>query len=145
MLPTIVRRSYRTPSMFDGLFNDNYLPGFYGWGNEKSNCAPAVNVEETEKEFRIEVAAPGYEKDDLRISVEERVLTISSERKPEENEETETYIRREFRNRPFSRSFNLPEEVNTDKISAKHKNGVLSVYLPKAEVKVNPSKEIKIG
>lgn len=145
MLPTIVRRSYRTPNLFDGLFNDEYLPRYFSLEGKGSNCSPAVNVEETDKEFRIEVAAPGYEKEELKVSVEEGVLTISSEHKEEEKEEKNNFIRREFGYRSFSRAFNLPEEVNTEKINAKHKNGVLSVYLPKAEVKVNPAKDIKIG
>lgn len=147
MLPTIVRRrNYHTPSILDELFNDSYLPRFLNWEDAAcSSSSPAVNVEETDKEYRIEVAAPGLEKDDMKVSVEDGVLTISSEKEAENEEKKENYIRREFGYTSFRRSFTLPDEVNAEKISAKHKNGVLQVVLPKAEVKVNPSKEIKIG
>ena len=106
---------------------------------------PAVNVEETEKEYRIEVAAPGLEKDNLKVSVDEGVLTISAERKTEEKEEKNNFIRREFGYTSFRRSFTLPEETNTEKIAAKHNNGVLTITVPKAEVKVQPAKEVKIS
>lgn len=146
MLPTIVRRKrYTSPGIFNDLFSDSYLPRFFSWEDHNGAGCPAVNVEETDKEYRIEVSAPGYNKDELKVSVEDGVLSISSEIKTEGNDENENYIRREFASRPFRRSFTLPEEVNSEKISAKHQNGVLHVYLPKAEVKVNPSKEIKIG
>jgi HSP20 family protein len=106
---------------------------------------PAVNVEEDEKEYRIEVAAPGLEKEDLKVSVNDGVLTISSEKEIEKEDKKDSYIRREFGYTSFCRSFTLPEEVNSDKIIAKHKNGVLHISIPKAEVKVKPVKEIKIS
>ena len=147
MLPTIVRkRNYSSPSILDEIFNDSYLPGFLNWEDARCNTSsPAVNVEETDKEYRIEVAAPGLEKEDMQVSVEDGVLTISSEKEAENEEKKENYIRREFGHASFRRSFTLPDEVSAEKISAKHKTGVLQVILPKAEVKVNPSKEIKIG
>ena len=147
MLPTIIRkRNCTSPSIFDEFFNDSYLPGFFEH-NSKSNgpFSPAVNVEETDKEYRIEVAAPGLEKDDLNVSVDDGVLTIKAEKKAENEENKETYIRREFSFTSFSRSFTLPEEIEVEKISAKHKNGVLNVSLPKTEVKVSPVKDVKIS
>jgi HSP20 family protein len=147
MLPTIVRkRNYAVPGIFDGFFNDSYLPRFFEWeGNSEKTYTPAVNVEETEKEYRIEVAAPGLEKEDLKVSVNDGVLTITSEKKIENEEKKENYIRREFGYTSFCRSFTLPEEVDTEKINAKHKNGVLNVHIPKTEVKVSPVKEVKIS
>lgn len=146
MLPTILRRSYTSPRFLDDFFNDSYLPGFFTWDDRNySTSSPAVNVEETDKEYLIEVAAPGLEKDDMKVAVDNGVLTISSEKKMENEEKKENYLRREFGHTSFSRSFSLPEEVDAEKISAKHKNGVLFVNLPKAEVKVNTQKEIKIN
>ena len=147
MLPTIVRRrNYASPSILDDFFNDSYLPKFFDMNSGISkSSSPAVNVEETDKDFRIEVAAPGLEKEDLKVSVDDGVLTISSEQKEEKEDQNENYIRREFGYTSFSRSFTLPEEVDSEKIIAKHKNGVLNVTIPKAEVKVNPVKEIKIA
>jgi HSP20 family protein len=147
MLPTIVRkRNYSSPSIFDDLFSDQFIPRFLSLENGSGRSAlPAVNVEETDKEYRIEVAAPGLEKDDIKLSLNDGVLTISSEKKMEQEDKNDNYIRREFSYSSFSRSFTLPEEVDADKIVAKHKNGVLDVHLPKTEVKVSPTKEIKIS
>ncbi len=147
MLPTIIRRrNYAEPSIWNEFFNDSFLPSFFDGDNWSTNSSlPAVNVEEDEKEYRIEVAAPGLEKEDLKVSVDDGVLTISSEKKVEKEDKKESYIRREFGYTSFNRSFTLPEEVNSEKISAKHKNGVLHISIPKAEVKVTPSKEIKIS
>jgi HSP20 family protein len=147
MLSTIVRRQNdAVPSFVNDLFNDSFLPRFFetGW-NLKNNSVPAVNVEETDKEFNIEVAAPGLERKDLKISVNDGVLTISSEKKTENQEKTEKYVRREFGYTSFTRSFTLPEETDVEKIEASHKNGVLHISVPKAEARVIPSKEIKIS
>lgn len=145
MLPTIVRRrNYTTPNLFNDLFNDEVLPSFY-WKGRNQSQSPAVNVEETEKEYLIEVAAPGLDREDLKVSVENDVLTISAEKKLNENEEKNNFLRREFGYTSFKRSFHLPEETNAEKISANHKNGVLIVRIPKAEAKVQPVKEIKIS
>jgi len=147
MLPTIVRkRNYAAPSIFDEFFNDSSLNRFFDgdfWSANKN--IPAVNVEEDEKEYRIEVAAPGLEKEDLKVSVNEGVLTISSEKKVEKEDKKDNYLRREFGYSSFCRSFTLPEEVDSDKIGAKHKNGVLHISIPKAEVKVKSVKDIKIS
>jgi HSP20 family protein len=147
MLPTIVRtRNQAVPSFVDEFFSDSYLPKFFNWDwSPKGSGIPAVNVEETDKEFNIEVAAPGLEKDDLKISVNDGVLTISSEKKIENEEKNDKYIRREFGYTSFCRSFTLPDNTNANKISASHKNGVLNVNIPKAEAKVIPVKEIKIS
>ena len=147
MLPTIIRkRNYTTPGFFNEFFNDSYLPRFFEVNTRTNDShSPAVNVEETEKEYRIEVAAPGLEKGDMKVSVDDGVLTIKAENKVENEETEENYIRREFGYTSFSRSFTLPEEIEVEKISAKHKNGILLVTLPKSEVKVNPVKEVKIS
>jgi HSP20 family protein len=147
MLPTIVRRrNLAVPSFVDEFFNDSVLPKFLDWGPAfKGSALPAVNVEETDKEYRIEVAAPGLDKKDLKIAVNDGVLTITSEKKTENEEKNDNYIRREFGYSSFSRSFTLPEGTDSDKISADHKNGILNITIPKEEVKVIPTKEIKIS
>jgi HSP20 family protein len=147
MLPTIVRRrNYAVPSIFGSIFNDNYLPHMFDSDiNTNSSLIPAVNVEEDEKEYRIEVAAPGLEKEDLKVVLNNGVLTISSEKKVEKEDKKDNYIRREFGYSSFSRSFTLPEEVDAEKINAKHKNGVLNISIPKAEMKVSQTKEFKIS
>lgn len=147
MLPTIIRRkNYATPSFFDEFFNDSYFPGLFDFDSKSNDSvSPAVNVEETDKEYRIEVAAPGLEKEDINVTVDDGVLTIKAEKKLKNEESKNNYIRREFGYTSFSRSFTLPEEIEVERISAKHKNGVLNVTLPKTEVKVAPVKEVKIS
>jgi HSP20 family protein len=146
MLPTIVRRrNYAMPDILGNFFNDSYFPRFLeGENSLNNNTMPAVNVEETDKEYRIEVAAPGLEKEDMKVSVNDGVLTITSEKKINEEEKKENFIRREFSYSSFSRSFTLPDEVDSEKIIAKHKNGVLNIQIPKAEAKVSLVKEVKI-
>lgn len=140
MLPSILRkRNYGTPVLFNDLF-DGFL-----FEDSYRKSSPAVNVEENEKEYIIEVAAPGLEKEDIKVTVNEGVLTISSEKKSEKEEKNGNYIRQEFGYTSFSRSFTLPEETEAEKIQAKHRNGVLMVTVPKAEVKVAASREIKIS
>lgn len=147
MLPNVVRRRTNSlPNFVDEFFNDGFLTGFftpdYNWRN---NGTPAVNVEETEKDYRIEVAAPGLEKNDIKVSVNEGVLSVAYEKKTEKEEKKDSYLRREFGYTSFNRSFALPEETDVDKIIAQHKNGVLHITVPKAEAKVVPSREIKIS
>ena len=147
MLPNVVRRRTNSlPNFVDEFFNDGFLTGFltpdHNWQN---NWTPAVNVEETEKDYRIEVAAPGLEKNDIKVSVNDGVLSVAYEKKSEKEEKKDSYLRREFGYNSFSRSFTLPEETDVDKIIAQHRNGVLHITVPKAEAKVVPSREIKIS
>lgn len=95
--------------------------------------APSVNVKETEKEFTLELAAPGLEKSDFNIDVKDELLTISAEKNNENKTEGTKYSRREWSYSNFRRSFAIPEEVNAENISATYNNGILSVVLPKLE------------
>lgn len=112
---------------------------------EKSNStAPAINVFETEKDYTIEVAAPGLTKEDFKINVDsDDNLVISMEKKmnnDEKDKKTGRYLRREFSYSKFEQCMILPDDVNKDKIEAKVENGILNVTLPKvseAEVKKN--------
>jgi len=94
---------------------------------------PAVNIREDEKNYNLELAVPGMEKKDLKIDINEDVLTISSETKNETEENKDGYKRKEFSYSSFCRSFYIPENVNRDKIEANYKDGILSVNLPKQE------------
>lgn len=107
---------------------------------------PSVNITEDEKEYKVELAAPGLEKKDFKISVENNMLIISSEKEEEKKEEKKNYTRKEFSYSSFSRSFQLPEDVLADKIDAKYENGVLKLSVPKKEVTVaKAKKEIKVS
>lgn len=110
------------------------------------NVKPAVpvNIKETANGFLIDLLAPGFEKEDFKISLEKNILTIAAEKKNVAAEENEKQIRREFRTQSFNRSFTINELVDAQQIVAKYLNGILTVNLPrKAEVKP-PVKEITI-
>ena len=108
-----------------------------------------LNIKETENEYEITVAAPGFTKEDFNVSIENEVLTISSEKKAtnNESEDNSLYSRKEFWYESFSRSLTLPQgEVNTQAIFAKYENGILTVTLPKREeAKPQPAKVIAIN
>ena len=145
MLPNVLRRKQSTfPTVWDEFFNTDFLPGFFDSNWEPKSSVPAVNVEETNKEYKIEVAAPGLDKKDFNVKAENNLLTISSEKEMKNEEKKEGYLRREFSYGSFSRSFNLPEGTDVEKISATHNNGILIVTIPKSVV-VEKSKEIKIS
>ncbi|MBG0858062.1 MAG: Hsp20/alpha crystallin family protein [Bacteroidales bacterium] len=140
MLPSI---SKRTLSPFlSSIFDDDLFPGF----NSRVSSMPAVNIKENEKNFILELAVPGIDKKDLKIDVNEEVLTISSETKNEAEEEKEGYKRKEFSYSSFCRSFYIPENVNREKIGASYRDGILSVELPKMEEEKNKiTRQIKIS
>jgi len=105
---------------------------------------PAVNIKEENDKYVLEMAAPGMKKNDFHISLEENVLTISSEKKEEKEEKQDNYTRREFYYNTFSRSFTLPENVDTENIKADYKNGILTLTLPKKE-EAKVTREIKVS
>jgi HSP20 family protein len=132
MLPTITRRSFR-PFYMQNLFDDDFFPV----STNRSSSMPAVNIREDDKDYFLELAVPGIDKKDLKIDINEDVLTISSETKNEVEENKDGYKRKEFSYSSFCRSFYIPENVNRDKIEANYKDGILSVKLPKQEEEKN--------
>jgi HSP20 family protein len=141
MLPSITNRSFR-PFYLPSFFEDDFFPVL----NSRKDSLPAVNIREDDKKFTLDLAVPGMDKKDLKIDVNDDVLTISSETKSESEESKDGYKRKEFSYASFCRSFQLPENVNKEKIEASYKDGVLSVALPKAEEEKNKiSKQIKIS
>ena len=139
---------------FDGTFNsfvDDLLAEFpVLYKNEQTwkGSVPA-NIKETDKNYSIEIVAPGFEKTDFKISLEQQLLTISAEKKNEVKEDSdsnrnEKQIRKEYNYRSFKRSFTLDEKTDGTNIDAKYVNGVLTLNLPKKE-EVKPSvQEINI-
>jgi HSP20 family protein len=129
------------PVHFGNLFDEliNQIPA--NWGKDAQNTFTSVpaNIHETKEGYHVELNAPGRNKEDFKINLENGLLTISFEKKEEiENKDYKT-IRKEFAYRSFKRSFSLDEKINTSGIQAKYENGILKVYLPKKEeVVVNP-------
>ena len=104
---------------------------------------PAVNTREDEKAYYIEVDLPGVKKEDIDVTTEDNVLTISGERKVREEVKEEEYYKVESRYGKFSRSFTLPEDADVEKIEAHAQNGVLEVVIPK-KAEVTKVKKIAI-
>jgi len=126
---TPVRRNQNwVPSIFNDFFDND-------WMIKANATAPAINVIENEKDYRIELAAPGMSKEDFNIKLdEENNLVISMEKKNENKEEDKKngrYLRREFSYSKFQQTMILPDDVDKDAISASVEHGVLTVDLPK--------------
>lgn len=140
--------THRKPvNNFDSLFNSFFKDDFpVSFRNGASLRSPAVNIAETEDNYRIEVAAPGLDKGDFEVKVENELLTISAKKEAKEENKDEKYTRREFSFVEFKRNFHLPETVDAAAISANYENGVLHVTLAKKEeAKPQPAKVIEIG
>ena len=145
MLPMLRRSRVNVPSLMDEFFGRDLMQNFFE--DQTGISMPAVNVVETNDNFRIEVAAPGLDKKDFRIDLDNDMLTISSE-KEEQNESKEEgkYMRREFSYSSFRRSFSLHNTVDAENIRANHKDGILEIILPKKdEAKQKPPKQISIS
>jgi HSP20 family protein len=126
------------PTLFDSGWMEKFfnapLDEFFNFG--KVMNVPAVNVEETDKEFKLTIAAPGLERKDFKVDTYDDMLTISAEKEKEEKEEKiGRFNRREYNYSSWSRSFTLPEHCDYGKILAEYKNGELKIVLPKLEVK----------
>jgi HSP20 family protein len=130
MLPTITRRSFR-PFYMPNIFDEDLFPVV----TNRTSSMPAVNIRENDKNYVLDLAIPGIDKKDLKIDINEDVLTISSETKNESEESSDGYKRKEFSYSTFCRSFYVPENVTREKIEANYKDGILSVALPKMEEK----------
>ena len=141
---TLVKLNNRSlPRTFDAVFNDLFS-GFPGGITEGFNAVP-VNVHESKDAYHLEVSAPGLNKEDFTVNLDNGLLTISYEKK-DEAKQTEDYktLRREFNYRSFKRSFTLNDDVNAENIQAKYENGVLKVYLPKTEPAQSGNRQINI-
>ena len=123
--------------------NENWLPGIFNdifsdddWMIKANASAPAVNVIENAKDYKIEVAAPGMTKEDFKVNIDENDnLVISMEKKNENNQgkENSHYLRREFSYSKFQQVMTLPDNVDKEKISAKVNNGILNIQIPKLQ------------
>lgn len=140
------RRNYNQewlPSIFNDFFDND-------WMVKANATAPAINVIESDKDYKVEVAAPGMTKEDFNIHLsEDNELVISMEKKTENNEEdkqNKKYLRREFSYTKFEQALVLPDDVEKDKINANVNNGVLTIELPKRtpEQKAKVNKVIEI-
>lgn len=105
---------------------------------------PPVNIIDKEASYSIELAAPGFEKADFNVKLDNNILTISTEKKEENQSSTDKLVRREFSYKSFKRSFTVDEKIDTENISAKYENGILKLELPKKENVKASAKDINI-
>ena len=105
-----------------------------------------VNIRESDDAFIVEMAVPGLKKSDFQLNLEKQNLSISMERKEENERQEERFTRREFGYSSFKRTFTLPETVDDEKINASYEQGILSILLPKKEeAKQKPARSIEIS
>lgn len=142
-LPSVFSDWLRPDSLLErDLFDMESTSAFPRLGTN----VPSVNIKETPKEFTLEVAAPGLERKDFSIEVENNMLKISAEKEEKREEKDAGYSRKEYSYNSFSRSFALPENVKEGDIDAKYENGILMVHLPKAkETPVKPVRKIEVA
>ncbi|RYE31300.1 MAG: Hsp20/alpha crystallin family protein [Sphingobacteriaceae bacterium] len=124
--------------VFESVFNDSILT------DRLVSRTPAVNIAETDGNFQIELAVPGFKKEDFKINIEKNVLNISTEKKNEEIQEGKKFSKREFSYAAFTRSFNLPETVDHSKIDAAYVDGILKLTVAKKEEAKVQSREIAV-
>jgi HSP20 family protein len=124
------------------------------WGREllpdrfwnRKGSEPAMNIKETDDNFEIELAAPGFTKKDFEITIDDGCLNITAEKSSSEEETEENYTRREFSYNAFERSLQLPKSVKEEAIKAKYNDGILSFNLvKKEEAKKRPPKVIEVS
>ena len=129
------------PTMFDDFFNNGFMP-------RANSTAPAVNVKETDKEYTMELAAPGIKKEYCRVGInDEGFLTVAIENKQEHKHEDKNhhYLRREFSYSNYEQNYTLPDDVQKDNISAKVEDGSLTITMPKTAPKEKVTKSIEIS
>lgn len=124
MLPVMQQDAW-LPDVFNDFFDRSFM--------SKANAtAPAINVKETEKDYIVELAAPGMTKEDFNIAIDDNGnLTVKMEKKNGNEDKTEHYLRREFSYSKYEQTLLLPDDVEKDRIAARMSNGVLEIELPK--------------
>ena len=138
----VKRHSNYLPTLVNDFWGEDLFPNF----EQNWSLTPAVNIIEGNQEFLVEVAAPGLNKDDFKVNVEKNILEISAVKKEETETKVQKYLRKEFSYSEFRRTFSLPSYVDAENIKASHKDGVLTVEIPKKdEAKINPRKQISVS
>ena len=117
-----------TDQLFTSIFDDFFGSNIFDSRTLKRNHLPSVNILDNEKFFELNLAAPGKNRKDFIIELEDQILTISSE-SFSNNDDSDNFTRQEYRYDNFKRSFRLPDSINTSLIKAKYENGILSISL----------------
>lgn len=125
-------------TVFDNLFNDSFI------SDRLVTRVPAVNITESDRGFKIELAAPGLKKSDFKINVDKNVMSISVEKTEEKTDEGNVYSKKEFSYTSFSRSFTLPDTVDYSNIDASYQDGVLAIAIGKKEEAIVAKRLIEV-
>lgn len=128
---TLIRRTNDLfPTFFDDFFGRDL---FEGNRTGLSQTMPAVNIKETADDYVVEMVSPGLNKKDFKVELDNQTLTISYEKEVSNNNEEENYTKKEFSYSSYQRSFTIPKSVESNKIEANYKDGILSITIPKKE------------
>ena len=144
---TLVKVNNNLSRTFDGMMKDlfNEFPTHASRTfREDVLNFPPVNIVEKDAVYQLELSVPGYEKADFNVKLDDKLLTISTEKKDAATESTSKIIRKEFSYKSFKRSFTLDEKIDAENISAKYDNGILTLELPKKENQKAAAKDINI-
>jgi HSP20 family protein len=137
-------------SIFERNFDD-LVSDFFGNSFDTplmtsfDNKLGAVNIKENDKKYELEVSVPGLTKDDIDVEIKDNLIKISSTVEHSEDNTNEGYTRREFRKSSFSRSFTLPEDINTNDINGEVKDGILTININKQEVVEEKPKKLRLN
>ena len=136
---------------FRNLLDANFYPSNFGsaleelYGQTKKAFVPAVNVRESENEYKLEFLVPGFIKENIQVNLDDKTLTVLGEHKSELEKGEANFVRKEFTHQSFKRVFTLPENIEKESLSAKYENGILHVILPKkSTAKVEAIKTIAV-
>jgi len=142
-MKTLVKKDGLFPSLesksINNFFDDFITKDLFDWTDRNfaalGSNLPSVNLKESDKKIEVELAAPGMKREDFKVEIDNHILRISSEKeeKKEEVSKKENYTRREFNYQSFSRTFNLPDTIDENKIEANYKDGILHVVIDKKE------------
>lgn len=143
----LVKSNYPT---FSTLLDEFFHNELGDWRSQNFSATqttlPKVNIKEDDNGFDVEMAAPGMKKDDFKIELDHNLLTISSEKKEEQNHDEGNYSKKEFSYQSFQRSFTLPQSADGEKIHAAYEDGILHIAIPKKEeAKPKPPKSIAVA
>lgn len=138
---TLIKSSFPSFPSFTDLFDDDWIKSKFKDGRNW----PAINVIDHEKQYEVELAVPGFKKEDFEIGIENGVLTVAGKTEKEDEEKKKNYTRKEFSSRSFRNSFTLPENADPNHIEAVYNNGVLQLFIRKTEKGNSEKKKISVS
>lgn len=126
-------------NVFDSIFTDSFFNA------REATLVPAVNISETADKYQIELAAPGLSKEDFKVNLERKMLSVAVHKEQSNEQDNKNYSRREFSYNSFTRSFTLPDSADEHAIHAKYNDGILHIHIPKKEEAKLLTRQISIS